>query len=232
MTLLRVLLMSGAIIVSVQTFPSTTRDYEKKSTAELEAKETTDSIPVHTEDPQTMLEIQTNSDGESSTIEFVLKSPKEGMSIQKGSAREKYTISNLTMKNEAEKLNLLDSSKANEIESDRKDELYKLNITVVSKIGDFPTDIQIKRDQWLFNPQEMSSIMGGLPKYYYDAAKPIRPFPELSETEKGVAINSEKRPVNLQAPLVEKSNQPPETGGPLLYPQSVFSREIDVPFYF
>ncbi|GBL90454.1 hypothetical protein AVEN_179390-1 [Araneus ventricosus] len=231
MTWLRVLLMLSAITVSVQSFPSTTRGYEKETTPELETKETTDSIPLHTQNPQTMLDTQTNSEGGSSTIEFVFKGSNEGLSVQNGSNRHQYTISNLPAKNEAEKLNLLDSSKENEIDTFGKDELYKLNITGISKNGDL-YETQIARDRWLFDPQERSSIMGGLPKYFYDAAKPIHPFAELSETVKSVSTASETESVNFRAPITEKSNQPPEISGPLLYPQSVFSEEIDLPFFF
>ncbi|CAL1263699.1 unnamed protein product [Larinioides sclopetarius] len=240
MTWLRVLLMLCAIIVSVQSFPSTTRGYEKKPIPELETKETTDTISLQTQSPQAMLDIQVKPERGSSTIEFVFKGSNESLRVQNGSTRDYYTISNSNAKNEAKGLSLLDSSKENEIDTFRKDELYKLNITGTSKNGDI-YESQIQRDQWLFDPQERSSIMGGLPKYFYDAAKPIRPFPELSETVKSVLTASktvkieptasEIEKVSFRAPIIEKSYQPPQRSGPKLYPQSVFS-DIDIPFNF
>ncbi|GIY58003.1 GOLD domain-containing protein [Caerostris extrusa] len=218
MSALRVMLISSVVILSVQAFPSTTRNLENYSKSELEMRK--------------------DSEAKSPIVEFVFQDSEKNLSFQKGTDWEKYIISNIITDNETGKLNISDANAADKIDSIKKTELHKSNITDMSKSEDLISETSsgthyIKGDHWLFNPQEKSSIIGGLPKYFYDAAKPIHPFPEISEPIKIADTNSKKENhENFPIPIImEKNNQPPQTGGPILYPQSILSRDFDLPFY-
>ncbi|GFR12162.1 GOLD domain-containing protein [Trichonephila clavata] len=229
MTLLRVLLMSSAVIVSVQSFPSTTKYLENNST-KSQATETTNPSTQFTQQPEAMLEIQTEPEDKSPTIEFVFKGPIESLTIQKGTNREKYTVLS-SKKGEAEKLKFSVPGTEN---ITKTAQLNELNNTNTSNNENFPSEISIKRDKWLFNPQEESSIQGGLPKYFYDTAKSIHPFPELYDESmrNGATHLKKENSVNFHVPLTEeKINQPPQTAGPALFPRSIYVREFDLPFY-
>lgn len=230
------MLMSSAIIVSVQSFPSTTK-YLDNSTTKSQAKEITNSNMQFTQQPEAMLdtrniETQTEPEEKPPTIEFIFKGPIESLTIQKGTNREKYTV-NSPKKDEAEKLKSSVPGIKNITKNAQWNELK--NIATTTSSENLPSEIYIKKDTWLINPQEESSIhtQGGLPKYFYDTVKPVHPFPELDESMKNGAIHSKKESsVNFHLPLIEeKINQPPQTAGPALFPRSIYVREFDLPFY-
>ncbi|GFY59226.1 GOLD domain-containing protein [Trichonephila inaurata madagascariensis] len=222
--------MSSAVIVSVQSFPSTTIYLENNSTTKSQARETTNPNMQFTQQPEAMLETQTEPEDKSPTIEFVFKGPIESLTIQKGTNREKYTVLS-PKKDEAEKLK---SSVPGTENITKTAQWNELNTATTSNNENFPSEIYIKRDKWLLNPQEESSIQGGLPKYFYDTAKSIHPFPELyDESTRNEATHLKKEnSVNFHVPLTEeKTNQPPQTAGPALFPRSIYVREFDLPFY-
>ncbi|GFS34581.1 GOLD domain-containing protein [Nephila pilipes] len=231
MTLLRVMLMLSAIIVSVQSFPSTIKYLENNATESQEMGTTNPNLQF-TQQPEATLETRTESEQNSPSIEFVFKGPIESLTIKKGTNQEKYTVNNSpTEKDAVEKL----KSSALDAEKIKTTELNELkNSATTSNSESLLSGIHIKRDKWLLNPQEESSILGGLPKYFYDTVNPIYPFPALNDesTKNGATHSKKENSVNFQLPLVgEKINRTPQTAGPVLFPQSIYVREFDLPFY-
>lgn len=227
---MQIILIYSAIAASVQAFPGTTRDYETEFYPEP-LNQYTGQNAQHVQKPLAML-MEDKSNQKSSTIEFVYKDQEKEVKAEKGSDREMYTHNQNSIEIENNsKINITENVK----ESNSKNNLKEIidtsgpNSITSAPIKEISYFIQNKKqDGWLLFPNELFSITSQ-PRYFYDIL-PVSPFPKEFPFSKEKMVFKDKVEIS-QPTLIQKASQPPQIAGPMLYPQSTYSREFDLPFF-
>lgn len=186
----------------------------------------------HVQKPLAVL-MKDKSNQESSTIEFVYKDQEKLVKAQKGTDRKRYMhnqnsieIDNKSKMNITENIKQLDS-KTDFTEIVNTNGPNSITSAPIKEINSFIQNFK-KQDGWLLFPSELFSITNQ-PRYFYGIL-PVSPFPKEVLIAKEKVVFKDKLEIS-QPTLIQRTSQPPQIAGPMLYPQSTYSREFDLPFF-
>ncbi|KAG8198593.1 hypothetical protein JTE90_026491 [Oedothorax gibbosus] len=231
MAWLQVILTCFAVIASVQAFPRNSRDYEAETYKEAPGN-SIDQNSENKRSEQVML-IKDKPNKILTTLEFVHQDKDKNVKSQQSKGKEKYIYStnNLLVEN-AFKNNQTKNNKQSGIIQDFKEEL--VNATGIKSIAiqnktESSLNQVLKHGEWLLFPKDLSSTVNQ-PRYIYDILS-ISPFPDKVSVSKGISTEKKYNDEVDKPTFIQRTYQPPEVEGPMLYPQSTYMREFDLPFF-